>query len=198
MHYMDENVLTSAQELHEGVLYYMSRKMEAHYTDMNFLEQSVQKQLEGNQGEVEENEEFITALDNKDDAKLKERSYKYFGELRRQWKISKTKEDNRKKEDIRKALQREEEDRQNKKRERDEQEAATATSTMSSSSEYGTKEAYATSTIPTESTAGEYYRQQEVLKKTPATPSVPVLSPRLRLDSHNSKIRSDKKTDAYY
>eukprot|EP00971_Amphidinium_carterae_P042238 829787-Amphidinium_carterae.4 len=230
LNYVDEKRLTSSHELHEGVLYYMNieeiddllrrsqrgepeaaRKMQVHYTDMSFLEQCVQKQLEDRQGEIEESEEFITALNDKDDMKLKNLSYKYFEELRelrRQWKISKIEEDNRKKEEIRKAMHRQEEDRQNKKSEREEQEVAAAASSTpkARSAALPLQPSAASASMqprkpmrrPPPVPLSQQLKNTMDNKRTPETPLVPLLSPRLRLHSHNFKHEKNKKTDAYY
>eukprot|EP00971_Amphidinium_carterae_P180871 3587932-Amphidinium_carterae.3 len=190
LNYIDENLFTSAQELHEGVLYYMSieeiddllkrsgeeeeeahKKMEAHYTDMSFLATGRQRWKDRREQRVH---------------------YSAQQQGRRQVEGDhlQIEEDNRKKEDIRKALQREEEeeDRQNKKRERDEQEAATtASSTPKAKSTvlpFQPSAASASTEPPMRTRPPPVPRSQQLentmgYKKTPATPSVPLLSPRL-------------------
>eukprot|EP00971_Amphidinium_carterae_P348119 6490330-Amphidinium_carterae.2 len=75
LNYNDENMISVAQELHEGVQVYMeldeiedvmkkaregdqdaSRKLEIHQISMNFLEQSLWRQLEDRDGKIEEKE----------------------------------------------------------------------------------------------------------------------------------------------
>eukprot|EP00971_Amphidinium_carterae_P115656 2290977-Amphidinium_carterae.1 len=91
--YTDEDLeegTTTADELHEGVLYWMDKKdienlmaqsrqgdkdaekrMENYYTDMKRLEITLRLEYEENNSRIEDKEEFITALETKDDKTLK-------------------------------------------------------------------------------------------------------------------------------
>eukprot|EP00971_Amphidinium_carterae_P209984 4165510-Amphidinium_carterae.1 len=92
-----------------------AKRMENYYVDMDILEKVLHKKLEDNNRRIEDTEEFITALRNKEDMKLKDMVYKVMvqlRELRAQWRDALVEEDNRKKEEeYRRAVQQEEADR---------------------------------------------------------------------------------------
>eukprot|EP00971_Amphidinium_carterae_P019484 383463-Amphidinium_carterae.5 len=220
LNYNDENLITVAQELHAGVLYYMdlneiedvmkkarededqeaNRMLEIYQMDMNILETKLWKQLEDRDGRIDDNEDYITAFKDRDEEKMKVICYKYFeghGELRQQWRKQKIDEDVRKENNIRKAIQQEEEEeRQNRKRERDEQEASTAaasstpkakpTALPAASAAAITEPQRPTREPPIPPSQRELENTMEY-KKVPATPSVPVLSPRLRLERQRGR-----------
>eukprot|EP00971_Amphidinium_carterae_P262729 5212047-Amphidinium_carterae.1 len=93
--WLEEKGITTSDELHEGVLYWMkledikdllkrsqrgepeaAKRMENYYVDMDVLEKVLRKKLEDNYGRIEETEEFIPALRNKENMKLKDMVYK--------------------------------------------------------------------------------------------------------------------------
>eukprot|EP00971_Amphidinium_carterae_P293651 5829989-Amphidinium_carterae.1 len=93
--WLDERGLTTADELHEGVLYWMmlkdintlienskpgipeaAQRMENYYVEMDILQKVLQKKLEDNFGKIEDTDEFKTAQRSRDDTKIKEMSYK--------------------------------------------------------------------------------------------------------------------------
>eukprot|EP00971_Amphidinium_carterae_P197684 3923518-Amphidinium_carterae.2 len=117
--YNAEELITTADELHEGVLYWMKKKdiddlmaqarrgdkdpgerMENYYTDMKRLEITLRLEYEENNGKIDEREEFIKPLEDKDDKTLKPMLYQYAKDLRdrrTRWREGKIDEDNRKK-----------------------------------------------------------------------------------------------------
>eukprot|EP00971_Amphidinium_carterae_P348849 6490704-Amphidinium_carterae.2 len=224
--YKDTELITTVDELHEGVLYWMDKKdieklqedarrgvpeadkrMEAYYTDMRRLEIALRLDYEDNKGKIEETEEFITALENKDDATLKTIIYKYTEDLRNRrlaWRDGKIDEDRRKKEEFRKEIQREEDKKQKKRdQEREQQAAAAAASSPSTTS----KLPFQPTVIqreparPVRAPPTPQRELDETKKKEhtiPKTPSLAAISPRLRLDSKNFKNDETVRPDSHY
>eukprot|EP00971_Amphidinium_carterae_P072583 1435533-Amphidinium_carterae.1 len=146
-------LLRPVDDLHEGVLYWMDKKdiedlmaqarrgekdaekrMENYYTDMKRLEITLRLEYEENNGKIEEKEEFITALETKDDKTLKPMLYQYAKDLRdrrARWRDGKIDEENKKKDEYRKKLQREEDEKQKKRDQERDQEAAAALASTS-------------------------------------------------------------------
>eukprot|EP00971_Amphidinium_carterae_P307460 6110017-Amphidinium_carterae.1 len=115
--WLDEKGLTTADELHEGVLYWMTlkdintlienskrgipeaeKRMENYYVEMDILQEVLKKKYEDNYRKLEDTEEFKTARESGDDVKIKELYYKLFDklrELRCEWGTEKIAKDKR-------------------------------------------------------------------------------------------------------
>eukprot|EP00971_Amphidinium_carterae_P337292 6474025-Amphidinium_carterae.3 len=81
------------------------QRMENYYVEMDILQKALQKKLEDNYGKIEDTDEFKKAQKDRDDAKIKEMSYKTMDklrELRDEWRAEKIAEDDRKQEEYRK------------------------------------------------------------------------------------------------
>eukprot|EP00971_Amphidinium_carterae_P338050 6475209-Amphidinium_carterae.1 len=157
-YYNDENGVTAAVSLHEGVLYWMTleeierlqerskgenypeakRDYEMHRSEQENLMNTLQQDYESANGRIEDVEEFKTALTAKDEDTIRTIVYQYASDIRERkalWKEAKIIEDNKKKERYREDFlreQAEEEEKQNKKRQRDQEEQEASASSAAS------------------------------------------------------------------
>eukprot|EP00971_Amphidinium_carterae_P348233 6490395-Amphidinium_carterae.1 len=112
-------------------------------------------------------------------------------------------EDNRKKEDYRKQIRREEDEKQKKRDQEREQQAAGAAAASSARTTLpfrltGTNMEPPRPIRPAPTPQRELDEMEKNKKTIPKTPSLPAISPRLRLDSKNFKNDETQRPDSYY
>eukprot|EP00971_Amphidinium_carterae_P330055 6462909-Amphidinium_carterae.1 len=202
-----ENLMKRAHDNVEAAV----RELTVYHNDMDTLDERLWRQLEERDGKLIEKEDYITALGERDEMKMKTICYKYFDEhraLRHQWR----------KEQIENRGGHKEERDQHAKGKKTRRRRATTrreakTRTRSTrSSEYGESKTYDSTYVNsiTDIITGSYVRTAKTNETSAYTTRTttrsrrlstvdysrrrrrihqPVLSPRLRLDSHNFHVK---------
>eukprot|EP00971_Amphidinium_carterae_P069216 1369580-Amphidinium_carterae.4 len=232
----DEQLLTTHEELHEGVAYHVdlsdienlvkkaqdlddeaAKQLTVYQNHMNDVDEQLWRQLEERDGKIVDTNDYIVALAMKDDEKMKTICYRYFNEhraLRRQWRLEKRSttagleeerdphpESKEEREEERQTVvdskQRSENEIKKLKSQRTQRRIQSRSSAAAASTEQPELPPKPTRAVPIPPGQGQEV-ETTLQQKTPKTPSKPVLSPRLRLDSHNFHIKPNRKSDHYY
>eukprot|EP00971_Amphidinium_carterae_P022735 448253-Amphidinium_carterae.1 len=226
-YFHDENQISNALSLHEGVLFWMelndikdlearakgdgdpeaTREYARYLDENNHLDTKLRQDYANTHGKLEDIEEYQQALLDKDTEGLLEIIYQYAKDITRRklaWRDQRIIEENKKKDKYRRELlleQAEEEERQKKQRTRKPRESAAAASTSvrAELQKPMTFNAKNKDKEPPMPTRPPPIPAGQQVPATPARqPEVPGLSPRLRLVPENFKNEKGRKEDNYY